>query len=71
MYIYLHYSTIYVFRAVILGDFNIKINNDNYISLSLNELIFEYSLAQHIRFPTNTNGNNIDLVLSLTDSNLI
>ena len=34
-------------------------------------LIFEYSLTQHIRFPTNTNGNTIDLVLSLADSNLI
>ena len=57
-------------NTVILGDFNIQINNDNYASLSLNDLIFEYSLTQHIRFPTNTNGN-IDLVLSLADSNLI
>ena len=58
-------------NTVIIGDFNIQINNDNYASLSLNELIFEYSLTQHIRFPTNTNGNTIDLVLSLADSNLI
>ena len=28
-------------------------------------------MTQHIRFPTNTNGNTIDLVLSLVDSNLI
>ena len=26
---------------------------------------------KHVRFPTNSNGNNIDLVLSLADSNLI
>ena len=37
----------------------------------MNELIFEYSLTQRIRFPTNTNGNTIDLVFSLADSNLI
>ena len=58
-------------NTVILGDFNIQINNDNYASLSMNELIFEYSLTQQISFPTNTNGNTIDLVLSLADSNLI
>ena len=58
-------------NTVIHGDFNIQINNDNYASLSLNELIFEYSLTQHVRFPTNTNGNTIDYVLSLADSNLI
>ena len=52
-------------NTVILGDFNIQINNDNYASLSLNELIFE------LHFPTNTNGNTIDLVVSLADSNLI
>ena len=59
--------------SVIFGDFNIQINNDNYASLSLNflSLIFEYSLTQHICFPTNTNGNTIDFVLSLADSNLI
>ena len=28
-------------------------------------------MTQHIRFPTNTNGNTIDLVFSLADSNLI
>ena len=58
-------------NAVILGDFNIQINNYNYASLSPNELIFEYSLTQHVRFPTNTNGNTIDFVLFLADSNLI
>ena len=31
----------------------------------MNELIFEYYLTQHVTFPTNTNGNTIDLVLSL------
>ena len=30
-----------------------------------------YSLTQHVRFPTNTNGNTIELVLSRADSNLI
>ena len=32
-------------NTVILGDFNILINNDNYAYLYLNELIFEYSLS--------------------------
>ena len=34
------------------------------ISSSLNELIFEYSSTQHVRFPTNNNDNTIDLFLS-------
>ena len=57
-------------NKVILGYFNIQINNDNYAYLSPNTFIFEDSLTQHFRFPTK-NGNNIDLVLSLADSNLI
>ena len=47
-------------NTVILGDFNIKINNENHASLSLNKLIFEYSLTQYVFFTTNTNSNNID-----------
>ena len=31
-------------NTVILGDFNIQINNENHASLSLNKLIFDYSL---------------------------
>ena len=54
---------------VILGDFNIQINNENHASLSLNKLIFEYSLMQHVFFTTNTNSNNIDFYLA--DSKLI
>ena len=45
---------------VILVDFNIQINNENHASLSLNELIFEYTLTQHVCFNTNTNSNTID-----------
>ena len=56
---------------VILCDFNIQINNENHSSLSLNKLIFEYSLTQHVFFNTNTNSNNIDFFLYLVDSNLI
>ena len=41
-------------NTVILGDFNIQINNENLASLSLNKLIFEYSLTQHVFFTTNT-----------------
>ena len=50
-------------NTVILCDFNIQINNANYSSLSLNALIFEYSLTQHVCFTTNTNSNTIDLVV--------
>ena len=38
-------ETIISVNSVILGDFNVQINNDNYASLSLNQLIFEYSLT--------------------------
>ena len=50
-------------KTVILGDFNIQINNENLFSLSLNKLIFEYSLTQHVFFTTNTNSNNIDFFI--------
>ena len=59
------------YNTIILGDFNIQVNTDNHASLSLKKLIFEYSLTQHIHFPTISNGNIIDLVLSPSDSNLI
>ena len=57
-------------ETVILCDLNIQINNDNHTSLSLNKLIFEYSLTQHVFFNTNTNSNNI-FFLYLAYSNLI
>ena len=50
-------------NIVILGDFNIQNNNENHASLSLNELILEYSLTQHVCFTTNTNSNNIDFFI--------
>ena len=59
------------YNTIILGDFNIQVNTDNHASLSLKKLIFEHSLTQHIHFPTISNGNIIDLVLSPSDSNLI
>ena len=46
-------------NTVILGDFNIQIN-ENHASLSLNKLIFDYSLTQYVFFTNNTNSNNID-----------
>ena len=55
-------------NMVIPGDFNIKINNENHTSLSLNKFIFEYSLTQHVFFTTNTNSNNIDFFLYLAES---
>ena len=55
-------------NTVILGDSNIQINNENNASLSLNKLIFEYSLTQNVFFTTNTNSNNIDFFVYLTDS---
>ena len=59
------------YDTIIIGDFNIQVNTDNHASLSLKKLIFEHSLTQHIHFPTISNGNIIDLVLSPSDSNLI
>ena len=47
-------------NTVILVDFNIKINNENHASLSLNKLIFYYSLTQYDFLTNNTNSNNID-----------
>ena len=64
-------------NTVVLGDFNIQINNEKHASLSLNELIFEYtnliiySLTQHVCFTTNTNSNTIEFFLYLADSKLI
>ena len=59
------------YNTIILSDFNIQVNTDNHASLSLKKLIFEHSLIQHIHFPTISNGNIIDLVLSPSPSNLI
>ena len=59
------------YNTIILGDFNIQVNTDNHAFLSIKKLIFEHSLTQHIHFPTISNGNIIDLVLSPSDSNLI
>ena len=47
-------------NTVILGDFNIQINNENHASLSLNKLIFNYSLTQYVFLTNNTNSNTID-----------
>ena len=47
-------------NTVILGDFNIQINNENHASLSLNKLIFDYSLTQYVFLTNNTNSNNIN-----------
>ena len=58
-------------NTVIICDFNIDINNENHASLSLNKLIFEYSLTQHVFFTTNTNSNNIYFFLYLADPKLI
>ena len=47
-------------NTVILGDFNIQINNENHAFLSLNKLIFDYSLTEYVFLTNNTNSNNID-----------
>ena len=58
-------------NTIILGDFNIQYNSSNTPASSLKRLIFEFSLTQHIHFPTNTNGNCIDLVISPSSSKLV
>ena len=58
-------------NTIILGDFNIKYNSSNTPASSLKFLLYEFSLTQHIHFPTNTNGNCIDLVISPSSSKLV
>ena len=53
-------ETFTLVNTIILGDFNIQINNENHVSLSPNKLIFDYSLTQYVFFTNNTNSNNID-----------
>ena len=58
-------------NTIILDDFNIQYNSSNTPASSLKWLIYELSLTQHIHFPTNTNGNCIDLVISPSSSKLV
>ena len=54
----------YIFKSIsfdntiILGDFNIQYNSSNTPASSLKCLLYEFSLTQHIHFPTNTNGSS-------------
>ena len=58
-------------NTIILGDFNIQYNSSNTPASSLKCLLYEFSLPQHIHFPTNTNGNCINLVISPSSSKLV
>ena len=58
-------------NTIILGDFNIQYNRYYPAASSLKSLINEFSLTQHILFPTNTNGNCIDLVISPYSSDIV
>ena len=58
-------------NTIILGDFNIQYNRSYPAASSLKSLINEFSLTQHILFPTNTNGNCIDLVISPSSSDIV
>ena len=58
-------------NTIILGNFNIQYNYSNTPASSLKCLLYELSLTQHIYFPTNTNGNSINIVISPSSSKLV
>ena len=58
-------------NTIILGDFNIQYNSSNTPASSLKCMLYEFSLTQHKHFPTNTNCNCFDLVISPSSSKLV
>ena len=65
------FDSISISNCIILGDINIQLNKTSYQSNSFNDLLFSNSMHQHITFPTHTNGNTIDVIISPSDSSLI
>ena len=64
-------SNIHTSNTIILGDFNIYINQQTPASISLMHSLEMLNLKQYINFPTHIGGNTLDLVITPSDCKLI
>ena len=59
-------------NSLIVGDFNIHVDNPNSKEgIRFNEILQEYGFIQHVSFPTHSKGHTLDLVITPKDSLLI
>ena len=58
-------------NTIIMGDFNLKVNQHISSSISLTDMVASSNFIQHITTPTHSSGNTLDLVISSSKSNLI
>ena len=58
-------------KLLILGDFNIHVDEATAKSLQLQQIIHNYNLHQHISKPIHARGHTLDLVLSRSNDNII
>ena len=57
---------------LICGDFNIHVQNDTDANKKrLDDILFRYDLSQHVKGPTHTSGNTLDLVLTRACDNIL
>lgn len=54
-----HYSNL-----MIMGDFNLHIDDDSIATADLNHSLFAMGLTQHVDFVTHIGGNTLDLVIT-------
>ena len=53
-------------NTILLGDFNIHVNNPS-STPNFHQLLYEHSLTQHVSFPTHIHGNTLDLIITPSD----
>jgi hypothetical protein len=54
---------------LILGDFNVHVNdNNNYDNRKFSEILSTYNLQQHVKVPTHTAGHTLDLLITKCNS---
>ena len=58
-------------NLIILGDFNFHFDSDYNQHLTFKRLGNELNLTQHVNFPTYSHGHKLDIILTLSSSNLI
>src|SRR6266516_2845072 len=59
-------------HVIITGDFNIHVNDPNSpSSKNFSNLLNDFSLKQHISFPTHSHGNTLDLLITHSSSTII
>ena len=63
------YSTF--LNLIILGDINFHFDSVLNHHLTFKRLCTELNLAQHVNFPTHSRGHTLDIILTLSSSNLI